>query len=59
MPPAERVPCVLAHRSVLTMDQDPEAFLELAARRCLRFARPHGLETMGAAIDAMLAAVTD
>jgi len=55
VPPAERLACVLGHRSVLSRSEDQEAFLELAARPCLRFARPHGLATMGAAIEAMLA----
>jgi hypothetical protein len=54
LPTAERLSCVLGHRSVLTMDQDPEAFLELAMRPCLRFARPRSLEAMGRSIEALL-----
>jgi hypothetical protein len=54
VPPSDRVSRVLSHRSVLTVDADPLAFLELASRPCLVFARPRGLDRMGDAIEALL-----
>ena len=53
----DRLSSVLGHRSVLTDDQDAEAFLELATRPCLRFARPRGVATMGAAIEELLSSL--
>lgn len=52
--PSERVPRVFAHRSVITVDADPLAFLDLASLPCIEFGRPHGLEQMGGAIEALL-----
>jgi len=52
--PSDRVSRVLAHRSVITVDADPLAFLDLASLPCIVFGRPHGLEQMGDAIEALL-----
>lgn len=58
VPPSARIARVLAHRSVITVDADPTAFLDLAARPCIEFARPRGLEHMGVAIEALLTQLT-